>query len=286
MNLYATPGQVKEQIDKRSTVDDTHLLKALIGASRLVDEAAGRFFYPKRQVLTLDPPRVGGALWLPQPLLAVESIEFSSDYGRTWAYTLSATDYWLSDGSIEATPYQLLCLHPSGDYPLFYPGPRSVRVTGVWGWRRDYAGAWASVDEVQDDPLTSPSTSLTVADVSGMDEQGVMPRFAVGQVMRLESEFVAVTAANAETNVLTVRRAQNGTTAAQHAQGTAIEVWRPEPIVVQATITQAARTFKRGLAGFEDASANAELGQVMYVKRIDPDVQVMLYEAGLRRVTI
>ena len=160
MNLYATPGQVKEQIDKKSSVDDTHLLKALIGASRLVDEAAGRFFYPKRQVLTLDPPRVGGALWLPQPLLAVESIEFSEDYGRTWAYTLAETDYWLSDGSIEATPYQLLCLHPSGDYPLFYAGPRSVRVTGVWGWRREYAGAWAAVDTVQDDPLTSSSTSF------------------------------------------------------------------------------------------------------------------------------
>jgi hypothetical protein len=292
MNLYATPGMVKEQIDKKSTLDDTHLLRVLISASRLIDEAAGRTFYPKRQALTLDPspgaawPGTAAELWLPQPLLAAESVQFSADYGRTFPYTLTATEYWLSDGAVEVTPFQLLTLDPYGAYPSFYAGPRSVQVTGVWGYRRDYAGAWAAVDTVQNNPLTVGATSLTVDDVSGADELGFMPRFAVGQLLRIGSEFLAVVGANAEADVLTVRRAQNGTTAAQHAQGAAIEVWRPEPIVVQATVTQAARTFKRGLAGFEDASANVELGQVMYVKRLDPDVQVMLYDAGLRRVTI
>jgi hypothetical protein len=292
VNLYATLAVVKEQIDKKSSLDDTHLLRVLISASRLIDEAAGRVFYPKRQVLTLNPspgtawPGTAAELWLPQPLLAAESVQFSTDYGRTFAYTLATTDYWLSDGAVEVTPFELLTLDPNGDYPSFYAGPRSVRVTGVWGWRREYGGAWVAVDTVQDNPLLVGATSLTVDDVSGVDELGFMPRFAVGQLLRIGSEFLAVTGAMPETNVLTVRRAQNGTTAAQHAQGVAVEVWRPEPIVVQATITQAARTFKRGLAGFEDASANAELGQVMYVKRLDPDVQVMLYDAGLRRVTL
>lgn len=54
--------------------------------------------------------------------------------------------------------------------------------------------------------------------------------------------------------------------------------------VKQATIIQCARNFKRGQQGFQDTGAVAELGQLKYVKLLDPDVQLMV--DYLRKVTI
>jgi len=54
--------------------------------------------------------------------------------------------------------------------------------------------------------------------------------------------------------------------------------------VKQCSIIQCARWFKRGQQGFQDTGAVAELGQLKYVKMMDPDIQVMV--DYLRRVTI
>ena len=54
--------------------------------------------------------------------------------------------------------------------------------------------------------------------------------------------------------------------------------------VKQAAIIQCARNFKRGQQGFQDVGAVAELGQLKYVKLLDPDVQLMVDH--LKKVTI
>ncbi len=54
--------------------------------------------------------------------------------------------------------------------------------------------------------------------------------------------------------------------------------------VKQGTIVQCARWFKRGQQGFQDTGAIVELGQLKYVRMIDPDVQAMV--DYLRKVTI
>ena len=54
--------------------------------------------------------------------------------------------------------------------------------------------------------------------------------------------------------------------------------------VKQASIIQCARWFKRGQQGFQDTGAITELGQLTYVKNIDPDVMLMV--DFLRKVTI
>lgn len=53
-------------------------------------------------------------------------------------------------------------------------------------------------------------------------------------------------------------------------------------VVKMATIIQAARWFKRGQQAFEDTGAVAELGQLRYVKMLDPDVENLVNH--LRRV--
>lgn len=56
------------------------------------------------------------------------------------------------------------------------------------------------------------------------------------------------------------------------------------PEIVQTTIIQAARWFKRGQQAFQDTGAIVELGQLRYVKTLDPDVAEMIMH--FRRVTI
>lgn len=54
--------------------------------------------------------------------------------------------------------------------------------------------------------------------------------------------------------------------------------------VEQAVIVQTVRWFKRGQQAYQDAGAIFELGQLRYVKQLDPDVQLIVDH--LRRVTI
>lgn len=58
----------------------------------------------------------------------------------------------------------------------------------------------------------------------------------------------------------------------------------PPGVIVEATIIQAARWFKRGQQAFQDTGAIVELGKLTYTKRLDPDVAEILDH--FRRVTI
>ncbi len=60
----------------------------------------------------------------------------------------------------------------------------------------------------------------------------------------------------------------------------------PPDTVKQCTIIQTVRWFKRGQSAFGDAFANADLGGLQFVKGIDPDIQTMVFDAGLRRVAL
>jgi hypothetical protein len=59
----------------------------------------------------------------------------------------------------------------------------------------------------------------------------------------------------------------------------------PEEIGRAAKI-QVVRWFKRGQQGYQDAGAITELGQLRYVKQLDPDVQAILTIAKFHKVTI
>ena len=289
MNLYATLAQLKAALDNlTSTTYDTALVTSLRHAARLVDAASGRQFYPE-----LDTRYVDGNgredLWLPWPVLAITTCSISQDYAVTYTALVAETDYWVSDGvTWEATPYQMLFMNPNGSYDYWYNYRRAVKLVGVFGYHRDYAHAWeASGDSVQDAAgITAAATSITVSDADGADAQGVTPRFSVGSLLKIESEYIEVTGVNTTTNILTVVRAVNGTTGATHAKSTAISLWRPEALATQACLIQAGRWFKRGQQAYADAGASVELGQLIFAKQLDPDVEAILMTAGLRRLTV
>lgn len=56
--------------------------------------------------------------------------------------------------------------------------------------------------------------------------------------------------------------------------------------IVEATIIQTVRWFKRGQQAFLDTGAIVELGQLKYTKKLDPDVETLLSLAKFQRLTI
>ena len=76
---------------------------------------------------------------------------------------------------------------------------------GVAGYTDSRAEAWEdTLDEVEDDPLSSSATALAVNDALAAGLWGQAPRLQAGQLVRLESEFAEVVSVESATS-LTVR---------------------------------------------------------------------------------
>ena len=285
MELLATLDDVKRALNVTGTTYDAVLTQVLTQTSRLVSAAAGRRLLPWAATRTVDGDG-SGRLWLPEAWLAIATVSLSSDGGQSYT-ALAGAEWGASNGMVwDEPPYELLALNPNGAYGEFYAGERTVRIVGTLGWHASYGAAWPASGDTVQAALAASAATVTVADADGVDAQGVAPRFSVGNLLRIESEYVGVIAVNATTNVLTVERGANGSTAAGHAQGSAIFTFRPDGLANQAAVTQASRAFKRGQQAFADAGASAELGQLVYVKRLDPDVEAILMAGGLRRLSV
>ena len=91
----------------------------------------------------------------------------------------------------------------------------------------------------------------------------------MGQLLRVENEYLSICAINTTTNALSVERGVNGTTPASHAQGTAIYVFQPPEDVKQAWL------YKQKDAGSVQAAGNLR-GQVLVPPALPDDIQQIL----------
>ena len=115
-----------------------------------------------------------------------------------------------------------------------------ISVLGIWGYHPDYASrAWVSSgDSVQNaGGISAAATSITVTDADGVDSEGAAMRFQSGQLLKIDSEFLLLTAQpSTSTNILIVTRGYNGSTAAAHDKDTIIYVYHPYENVKRATL--------------------------------------------------
>lgn len=289
VNIYAWLDETKSVLDISVTTYDYVLLTMLENASRMIDAITGWVYFPSLATRYFDVTKSNKraddeTFYLPDPMLAAIAIYMSDDDGSTYDVTFSATDYYLTyGGDYNQTPYTEIVLSENGSYDYWYTGQRSVKITGTWGFRRDYAAAWENSQDTCALAMNASQTTITVADANGADQRGIIPRFQTGQLVRADSEYMVVTGTNTTTNVLTVIRGANGTTAATHALSTRLDIWRPEPLVQQATRIQAVRWFKRGQQAYQDVAAAIELGQLTYAQELDPDIRSMV-KSGLVRL--
>lgn len=246
-----TRDAVLQHMDPQTESDaaNDYLIDGLIvAASRLIHQQTRRSFEPWLETRTYDvlldayvytdemdvlygADEGGRELLLDVDLLAVESLtngdgtDITSDQ-----YRLNGRDY---------PKYQIELL-PSSDVTWTYEDDDwqdAIAVEGIWGYHADYGNAWIdTLDTVQDDPLSAGATTLTVTDANELDELA-RTRFAVGQLLKIEDEFLRVQVVNTSTNKLTVQRGVNGTTAAGHVQSTPIYRWQLMPDIEEACIT-------------------------------------------------
>lgn len=233
MTLYATLAQAKVQMQAgsgdvlKTAEGEARLLRNLRTVSRRVDLMLDPLY--KREVfapqIATRPMRVSptnvnsydGTLRLSGSLLAFTSVILGTSALTTveaWPPGITPVEYLRLTGCCDSWYHDPGCPENSG--------PLLVQVTGVWGLHRDYANAWQSVDVLQAD-IAAEATAFTVADAAAVDTFGLSPRLSPGHLARIEDEFMEVTAVNG--NAATVRRGVNGTTAAAHASGTAVETF-------------------------------------------------------------
>jgi hypothetical protein len=212
-----------------SDTDDIELLRLLCEiASRMFDGTCRRTFYPRSETRYYDHPENTARLKVDDDLLEVTT--FTTNNGDD---SVSASDYYLMCGdSYNLTPYDRIVMKLDGGQPnLLYSGTpqKANAVTGMWGYHEDWDAAWQdSNDTVQDDGgIDASVTTITVSDADGADIYGITPRFKVQRLLKIDDEYVYVTAVNTSTDKLTVIRGVNGTTAAVHDNGATIYVYQP-----------------------------------------------------------
>ena len=249
MTFYATLDEAKNENKASSATDDTRLFDALRATSRRVDaifQSRRPFFAPliETREWLIEPQHVWSWLrtfYFDDPLLSLTAVVV----GSTTLTVGTTVEAWPT----LHPPFRKLRLMNSCDNWYDFcnsDDPVMVTITGQWGWHPDFANAWFKVDDLQAD-INASVTELTVADVDGLDDLGRSPRLSAGNLIRIGTEFLEITATDTATNIATVRRAVNGSTAAAHVTNDDVEVWETHEPVKRAVIRQANMLYaKRG----------------------------------------
>ena len=233
-NLYNTLAQIRARLPQlTSTDDDTLLLDALEDASRALDGACHRHFYPKIATRNYDYQEAT-LLKLDdgEDLLAATTL--TTDNGDT---TIVAADFFLMcGGSYNVQPFDRIVINGANQAEFGWSDTKQKAnsVVGVFGYHNDYTNAYLASGATVNETFTGSDTTLTVSDGT---------KFERGQTIQIESEWLYISAISS--NDLTVQRAMNGSTAASHANGTAITIFRPMRDVQRVAIRLAAWLYKQ-----------------------------------------
>ena len=212
---------------------DQDLLHKLVEASQLIESLTQRRFCPRLERLTVPLLReLPATLLLPGDLLELRA---ASHAGRA----LDLRDVLLLPYDRESPATMILL--PEDMATWYDPAAsRTITLEGIWGWHDRWSQAWrASGETISGDDLTASATSISVNDAAGSDALGFSPRFQPGQLLRIEDEYLRLTAIDAQNQRLTVLRGVQGTVAASHATGAAIETYQPSAPIRDLTLRYA-----------------------------------------------
>ena len=240
---YVTLTELKRQWETQNpanaTLSNPVMMEYARRASAKVDHITGMEFAPRIETryydtfgLHIDTSR--NTIMLDKPIVELTTTVLADSTSLT-----TDTDVRLYPRG--ATPaIELQIYYPNTNYWTQYTNDpqQSIAITGVWCWRDRYAtdGWKLSGDSVQDaGGINAAVTTVTVTDADGTNWIGDTPRFDLGQLLKVESEYMTVTAVNTTTQALTVVRGVRGSTAAIHAKDVAISVFTPNPDIVRAT---------------------------------------------------
>lgn len=263
INGYCTLADLQAFIPNSTNANTTMLEQSIEAASRAIEGATGKLFYPSIKTNSYDLPRgyFSSELCLKDDLL--ELLTFTNGD----ATTLAATEFDL--WPYNWYPKASVILKDTSDYS--YQAPTSgdthgvIDVLGVWGYHQNYSVAWLTGSTLNGAISSTSATSVTVT--SGTS-------FVAGHIIRVDNELMRVT--NVVTNTLTVDRGWNGSTAATHLTGVTAYIWRAQADIIRATLIQAARLYRRNDTIFGTVGGGEMGTQAVTIPALDPDVKTMI----------
>lgn len=248
MSLATLDETMDEMRATTSTVDNALLMSFLNQSTARIHALSRQRFEPliKVEYCPIRPDLIDTALRVYRLPKYATSLSAVTVYNT--ALTVGTHVRAWPNGTTQAfTDIQLIAT--DGDwYGTYYDSAYDplIQVTAHWSYHSDLPAAWQKEDDVLSaGGIAAGATSITVADADGTNWRGLTPRFSPGNLIRIDSEYIRVTAVNTTTNVLTVSRGQNGSTAAAHAINADIYVWYPEDRIVRMNARHAALLYKR-----------------------------------------
>ncbi|MGD8499060.1 MAG: hypothetical protein PVJ86_00340 [Phycisphaerales bacterium] len=246
---YCSVKDVKDRLDIQDTTtsDDAMILSIVRAATRYIDQHYGaRRFVPETAAKRFDGSGTK-TLFIPD-LLAVTTLVDDTD---TW----TSSDYLLYPRNAGGTngPYTYITIDPDGTYSAFTEERDIVVITGRWGSYEETATTGAT--------LATAITSTTATTISVATGSIIRP----GHVLLIDDEQLFVTTRSAgENDTYTVVRGVNGTTAATHTQGTAINYYLAPWEIFELCVELASRLYKMKDTAYQDATGSIELGELQY----------------------
>lgn len=267
-NLYTDLDQWERRFSYDVDVgaaDRTELEQIIQTASRDVDDQCNTHFFTATGTRVLDGS--GLAILRVPDLVAVTSIKLDEDRDRVFETTLADSDYYLTrpdhERPYEELPKRLVTLDAfNGAFSRFMRQEQLVQIIGEWGYTATDGDTEVVAGETVEDATEQDAAGTTLDVIDGTS-------FSIGQMLKIEDEQEYVS--GIATNQLTVARAQNGTAGVTHANGTAISKYVYLPKVVDATLIQAVRLWKRKELAFVSREGSLQEG-------FDPDAERLLSE--------
>lgn len=264
----AVSGSSKEVSETK--LSDPRIIQLIEAVCREIDKWCFRHFYSRTETL-LFSAEDSLVVYLPADLIAVTTLKEDTNWDSIYETTWAATGYVLWPYNAKPTlnidrakPYRRLEVNfrNNSSRHRFLMGQLRYELAGKWG----YSECVEVVDAIND--AAGISASVTTVTVDNPD------LFSIGDMIMINSEQIYI--ADKLGAILTIERAQNGTTAAIHADDDVISrIMFPTPIR-EAAIMQAGRLYSRRMSGFAQEMGFDQAGGMTPVSGWDRDVQQML----------
>jgi hypothetical protein len=275
---YATLNQLKSKgwANIVTTDYDADLLRILQDASVLIDRLCHRQFQVLEGTRYLDGS-ASPLMFNDLDVLSLTTFALDQDGSQNYGTSLATTDYVLYPLNKPFKTY-VKTSHITG-VGGFASGIRAgVKLIGTFGYgdgvsATPYADSGAVVGTGN---MTNSATTHALATNSGA-------LFSAGNTIRIGSEQIYISAVTTDT--LTMTRGMNGTTKASHTAGDTIYIYQYPGPIVEATLLQANRDWKRRESPTSAVAGSAETGIIPVSKGLDPDIAKHI-ELYIKRVGI
>jgi hypothetical protein len=210
------------QINTESANFQAEMADCIYKASDLIASRMNAVFVPYQHTQTWrgksyrrdwqrDPLTGDSILRLPDRLLSVTSLTLTGT-------ALASDDYYLRPE--DNAPYREIAIYSDSTITLPSASTETIALVGIWGHHPQPTLMWKdSGANVADNPsFSAAATTFTASSSTALE---------VLQYIRVDSEYMLITAINTSTHLVTVERGVNGTTAAIHLLNADIYTYEP-----------------------------------------------------------